>query len=189
MKILLLGDSHFARKEGKDRPHIEWSLEGKYPAWDVQNSSISGATSASLMQQLRKSELQNYDFVFIMLGSNDLATNQQTPLPEFSENVREILTCVSQVCLMEKICLIGPPPVDQSKQFYRTNRLVERYEQALKQVVLTCGSKFISLVEIFETSPIPVEILLEGSLDDGLHFGSQGYDLLAQAMIDTVNSM
>ncbi|HFI0256956.1 TPA: GDSL-type esterase/lipase family protein [Streptococcus suis] len=188
MKVLLLGDSHFVRKEGKNKPHIEWSLEVIHPSWTFQNVSISGATSGCLLKQLRKIELQSYDVVFVMVGSNDLATNQQISLPEFEENVKEILTYLNQSCLVEKICLIGPPPVDQDKQFYRTNRLVQSYEQRLRQIALEFGSDFISLVEVFESSQLPIEVLLEGSLDDGLHFGFQGYALLAQAMVDTVQS-
>lgn len=69
------------------------------------------------------------------------------------------------------------------KQAYRTNRLVAYYGQVVKKVVMQEGTRCLDTVSLFVDSGLPLADLLKGSLDDGLHFGSQAYDLLARGLV------
>lgn len=52
MHLLLLGDSLFARHEGRDVPHIEYSLGRLVPDVTITNWAVSGDNSFDLLRQL-----------------------------------------------------------------------------------------------------------------------------------------
>lgn len=184
MKIALLGDSLFARFEGRDEPHINFSLKQYIPELVIANIAESGDNSFDLLEKLAKWDFPKVDKVFVWIGTNDLATHKQIYLGEFQENMRLILSRLLTYYQANQILLMGPTPVDESKQLYRTNRLVGSYSKIVKKVATEVGCEFLSVQKLMETSPLSLSELLKGSMDDGLHFGSAGYELLAEKLVE-----
>lgn len=182
MKILLLGDSLFARHEGKDYPHINFSLKQHLPEITIFNNAISGANSFDLLELLKKQEFPQVNGIFIFIGANDLARHKQVFLGEYLENLRQIVKWLEEKESTAWICLLSPAPVDETKQIHRDNRLVDLYSEIVEQVAQETSCFFFSVKNLFLKSPYPLEQLLKGQMDDGLHFGSLAYDLLAKEM-------
>lgn len=183
MHLLLLGDSLFARHEGKDLPHIEYSLCQLVPELTITNWAVSGDNSFDLLRQLATKPLPAADLVLIFIGANDLAQHKQVFLGEYEENLKKIVAHLKQAYPAERICFLTPSPVDETKQAYRTNRLVAYYGQVVKKVAEQAGCHVFDTIALFEGSQLALPDLLRGSLDDGLHFGSSAYDLLARELV------
>lgn len=183
MHLLLLGDSLFARHEGKDLPHIEYSLRQLEPELTITNWAVSGDNSFDLLRHLATKPLPAADWVLVFIGANDLAQHKQVFLGEYEDNLKKIVAHLNQVFPAERICLMTPSPVDETKQAYRTNRLVTYYGQVVKKVAEQAGCQVLDTVALFEGSQLALPDLLRGSLDDGLHFGSSAYDLLAKELV------
>lgn len=185
MYFLLLGDSLFARHEGKELPHIEYSLRQLVPGMTITNWAVSGDNSFDLLKQLGSRALPTADCVLVFIGANDLAQHKQVFLGEYEDNLNKIVAHLKQVYPAERIVLLTPSPVDETKQAYRTNRLVTYYGQVVKKVAEQAGCQLLDTVSLFEGSGLPMSDLLKGSLDDGLHFGSQAYALLAKGIANS----
>lgn len=185
MHLLLLGDSLFARHEGKEMPHIEYSLRQLVPDMTITNWAVSGDNSFDLLRQLATKPLPAADLVLVFIGANDLAQHKQVFLGEYEDNLKKIVAHLKQVYPAERIVLLTPSPVDETKQAYRTNRLVTYYGQVVKKVAEQAGCQLLDTVSLFEGSGLLVSDLLRGSLDDGLHFGSLGYDVLTKGIVSS----
>lgn len=181
--ILLLGDSLFARKEGKKIPHINYTLKQKRKDLRITNRAVSGNNTFDLLALIHKEPPQPVDYIFVLIGANDLAQHKQVFLGEYQENLRKILEFLTPIVPAERIFLLAPPLVDETKQEYRTNRLVTYYTEVMQQVAEEYGCPFQSLKVQFEADGQPVDLLLKGVLDDGLHFGSLGYEVVADTML------
>lgn len=189
MHILLLGDSLFVRREGASRPMIEACLVEKLPDLLISNSAISGLSSQGLLDQLPNFlPARPVDKVFILIGSNDLVTTNRILEKDFAENLQQIIDGLLNTYQPEQIYLISPPPVDEDKQWYRHNGLVASYTAVMETIAEQWSCSFINLYQIFmnKSQEVPLELLLEGSMDDGLHFGQLGYELLASAIGHTL---
>lgn len=82
---------------------------------------------------------------------------------------------------------ISPPPIDESKQRYRTNRHIKQYIQVIKDTADHYQCHFINLYQVFIQTDTPLSDLMEGIMDDGLHFGLMGYQLLANAILTYID--
>ncbi|MBY5035558.1 hypothetical protein K6V78_11015 [Streptococcus gallolyticus] len=186
MKVLLLGDSLFARHEGKEIPHINHSLLARQADLQIDNRAVSGDNTFDLLNILQGQSSWSADYIFIIIGANDLAIHKQVFLGEYLENLRRIVEILRRQISANRICLISPPPVDEDLQAYRTNRLVAYYTEIMEQVASEEGVNFLSLRATFEKSGLTVKEILRGQINDGLHFGSLGYELLAEAMLNII---
>ena len=85
MRIILLGDSIFARKEGLDQPRINWTLKEKKPDLEIDNTAVSGINSGALLALLGDLALKRprADQLFLMVGVNDAASHKQVPLDQY----------------------------------------------------------------------------------------------------------
>lgn len=184
MKIVLLGDSLFARHEGQTEPHINFSLKQYLPDLVLTNLAESGDNSFDLLDKLENWDFPPADKVFVWIGTNDLATHKQVYLGEFQENMQQIVAQLLEHYQPSQLLLLGPTPVDEAKQLYRTNRLVGYYSEIVEKVAREVKCDFLSMQEVMATSLIPLPELLSGSMDDGLHFGSAGYELLAEKLVE-----
>ncbi|TCD46107.1 hypothetical protein D3X11_01165 [Streptococcus sp. X16XC17] len=186
MKILLLGDSLFARLEGKTIPHIDYSLRENLPNLSIENWAVSGDNSFNLLKHLSIKEIPSCDWVFVFIDANDLAQHKQVFLGEYLQNLTQIVEILLVYFPAQRICLMTPSPVDETKQVYRNHRLVEYYGGIVKQVAETYHTRLLDTVLTFSKSDKHLANLLRGSMDDGLHFGSAAYRLLARAMTDII---
>lgn len=186
MHLILLGDSLFARHEGKAEPHINFSLKQYLPDLVITNLAESGDNSIDLIAKLDNWDFPKADKVVVWIGTNDLAIHKQVYLGEFQENMRQIVSLLLEHYQPSQLLLLGPTPVDEAKQRYRTNRLVRYYSEIVEKVARESKCDFLSVQELMADSSIPLAGLLRGSMDDGLHFGSVGYELLAEKLVEYI---
>lgn len=189
MNIQLTGDSLMARFEGADQPMINQLLEEE-STHTFYNTAVSGNNTFDFLKRIEQDilSLNEIDKIFILLGANDLAIHKQIPLNQFSINLQEIITKLTFNYSLENIYFISPSPVDETKQKYRNNFLVEQYSQEIKRMCDANDCGFINLYQAFiKHSTLSISELTEGLQKDGIHFGLAGYHVLAQLILKVLN--
>ncbi|WP_226681431.1 GDSL-type esterase/lipase family protein [Sutcliffiella horikoshii] len=183
MKTLIcFGDSLTARHEGKDNPRLTEKLSFKLPTFRVLNAGISANTTKDALRRIEKDVLTHRpDLVTVLFGSNDAAVHKKVALNTYEENLLKI----TQLIGPDKTILITPPPVDEKLQPNRKNSELAKYADAVKRVSDGTGSYLIDFyTEMYNRQNY--KELLVGILNDGLHFGEAGYDILAKLINEKV---
>lgn len=183
MRVLLTGDSIIARREGLTMPRLNFNLQQKLPGIELTNTAVSGINSAAFFAEISELVLrqEKHDLLVILLGSNDLALHKQVPLKQFKQNMSLIAAAVICEYYPPRVILVSPPAVDENKQRVRNNKLVLAYAQAVEEVAKEYGFPFINLAQaMIATGDLPH--VCQGLKNDGLHFGQQGYNLLASLL-------
>lgn len=177
MKTLVcFGDSLTARYEGKDSPRLTEKLTSQLPNYHVINAGVSGHTTKDALGRIKKDVLAfNADLVTVLFGSNDAASHKKVALSTYKENMLKIVRLIGP----DKTILITPPPVDENLQPNRKNRELAKYADVVRYVAEETGSHFLDFYTDLFSRP-NYEKLLVGILNDGLHFGEAGYDILSQ---------
>ncbi|WP_281165640.1 GNAT family N-acetyltransferase [Liquorilactobacillus sicerae] len=193
MRILVTGDSLIARHEQLDQPMINYCLQQQLTRLEIVNTAISGSNSQDLLQNW-KTFFPNNEFsaVFLLIGTNDLALHKQIPLKKFQTNLLQIIKRLKHIYPTANLCLITPPAVDESKQKWRNNQLIAQYTEIMLQTATQNLIKSINLqAAMLAGGSFPA--ITKGILNDGLHFGLAGYQLLAnlikQQLLTTSSSL
>lgn len=183
MKILLTGDSIIARHEGLEEPRLNFELKKRLPDLKINNTAVSGINSGAFFARLGELVLTQpqCDNLVILLGTNDLATHKQVSLKQFRRNMELISSAVICEYWPEHVILISPPAVDENKQHVRTNDLVRKYSQAIQEVASEYRFHYLDLCQAMLEHGELSE-LCHGLKNDGLHFGKDGYELLADLL-------
>lgn len=192
MRILLTGDSLLARNEGLDRPlpRIDYELNKLRPRLKIANTAVSGYNSGDLLdhyqEMIGRFTPADFDFLVIMVGTNDLATNKQVPRQEFGAHIEQLcIQLKNQGWQAGQVCFLTPTPVDESYQRVRSNAMVASYSELLGKLVRRAGFRLIDSFRVFLHQPDCLEIL-HGTREDGLHFGGRGYQLLARLLVNAL---
>ena len=189
MRIHITGDSLAARFEGGDEPMLNHLLKQKIAGLEVTNTAVSGNNTRDVLERLNRDILSKPapDWFFLLIGANDLASHKQLPLVEFKKNLGEFLLAIQAAYPQANLCLISPPPVDESKQEYRRNQTIETYVSAMEEISVEFSCSLINLYQLFQEVDVALSVLMDGLAHDGLHFGKVGYDLLATAMLAVID--
>ena len=190
MHIHITGDSLEARFEGYEEPILNHLLKQKIADLQVTNTAVSGNNTRDLLARLETDILSQpaADDLFLLIGANDLATHKQVPLVEFKENLLELILQLRKKFPYTSLCLISPPPVDESKQQYRKNSIIEKYVKTMQTVSLDTDCAFLNLYQLFlNYTGEDLMTLMIGLENDGLHFGLIGYQILAVLSINKFN--
>lgn len=126
--------------------------------------------------------------VIILVGTNDLATHKQVPLRQFKKNLDLIASSIIWLYYPEKVIFITPPAVDENKQRVRSNRLVMEYSNIVKKVANEYKFSVIDLASKMQEN-ISFPEIFNGKKNDGLHFGVNGYKLLANLIVKKINQI
>lgn len=187
MKVLLTGDSIIARHEGLSEPRLNYELKKRISEIELMNTAVSGINSGAFFARLSELVLtkEKCDKIVILLGTNDLAIHKQVPIKQFKQNMELIASSIICLYWPENVILISPPAVDEQKQHVRNNELVAAYAQVVEEVANEYKFNYNDLYK---------EMLRQGNLaklcrgikNDGLHFGEQGYKLLADLIAKDV---
>lgn len=183
MKTLVcFGDSLTARHEGKDSPRLTEKLTYELPTFRVVNAGVSANTTKDALRRVEKDVLtRSPDLVTVLFGSNDAAVHKKVALNTYEENLLKIIQQIGP----EKAILITPPPVDEKLQPNRKNSELAKYADAVKRVSEKTGSYLIDFYTELYSKPNYKELLV-GILNDGLHFGEAGYDILANLITEKI---
>lgn len=183
MKILLTGDSIIARHEGPEEPRLNFELKKRWSNLKIINTAVSGINSGAFFARLSDLVLTQpqCDNLVILLGTNDLATHKQVPLKQFKRNMELISSAIICEYWSEHVILISPPAVDENKQHVRNNDLVKKYSRVIQEVANEYKFHYLDLCQAMLEKGNLTE-LCHGLKNDGLHFGKNGYELLADLL-------
>ncbi|MCZ8466901.1 SGNH/GDSL hydrolase family protein [Streptococcus uberis] len=186
MKIHVTGDSLMARYETAKQPMVNLILHQKDPLLRVQNSAISGNTTRDLLVRYKDIILdKDSDYLFVLVGTNDLASDRDISPEEFEKNLKTLIDIFETRYAHQRIHFLLPPPVDEAKQVKRTNERIDQYGGIIKRVCEEKGCRSLNLNQAFRDAVTPehsLEDILKGIKDDGLHFGQLGYQILAKTI-------
>ncbi|QOR64941.1 SGNH/GDSL hydrolase family protein [Cytobacillus suaedae] len=183
-RLVCFGDSITARNEGYSESMLTSKLSTQVKM-EIINAGVPGDNSCDAIRRIEKDVLSYQpDLVTVLFGANDAAFHKTVSLETYKQNMTDIVNLIGP----EKTILISPAPVDESKQFARSNEVLSTYANVVQQVANQTGSHYIDL---FKTmfSRVDYKEILKGELDDGLHFGEKGYDLLAEFINKKINEI
>lgn len=184
-RLVCFGDSITARKEGFRESMLTTKLTSQLRDMEIINSGIPGDNSSDALIRITEDVL-NYqpDIVTVLFGANDAAFHKTVPIDTYKRNLTEIANLIGP----QKTILISPAPVDESKQFVRSNKVLFTYAEVVHEIAIQTGSHFLDLYNIF-LSRVDYKDILKGELNDGLHFGEKGYDLLANLISSKIKQL
>lgn len=186
MKIHLTGDSLMARHEDADIPMVNIKLYDLDPSLKVTNSAISGNSTRDLLARYDDIIMDHQsEYLFVLVGTNDLATDRDVSPLEFEKNLNGLIDIFEIRFATHRIHFLLPPPVDEAKQIKRTNHRLTQYGQLIRKVCLEKDCPVLDLNQAFRdaaSADMPLEKILIGIKDDGLHFGQIGYEILAKTI-------
>ncbi|OFI48985.1 hypothetical protein BG261_04800 [Floricoccus tropicus] len=189
MKIQLTGDSLMARNEGLKEPAINETLKNRINGLEIVNTAVCGENSGALLERIDSEILavEKAQKIFIIIGTNDLATNKRVFADQYEENLQAIILRLIGKYDRNNIFFLSIPPIDEDKQRFRSNLLINEYNTVLKEVCLKNNCNYLLFNERlnrFETKEL--QDILEGSMDDGLHFGLKGYQIMADIIYEAL---
>lgn len=175
-----------ARHETADQAMVTVKLFDLDLSLDIYNSAISGNTTRDLLA--RYDDIISdpvSEYLFILVGTNDLSIDRDISIEEFEDNLNQLIAIFGTRYANKKIHFLLPPPVDENKQYKRSNQKIDAYGLIIEKVCLENGCKALNLNQAFRKAVSPtqsLEEILKGIKDDGLHFGEKGYEILAQTI-------
>lgn len=184
LKLLLTGDSIFARNEGYHEPAINHFLSQKLPQVKLINTAYPGLNTGGLCATINERifQAEKCDYLIILIGTNDLATHKQVPVDQFKANLQFLISSIIWLYYPNQVILVSPPAVDENKQHVRSNELVNKYGQVIEEVCQQYHLTFINLFQaMLKYGNLPS--LCHGLKNDGLHFGKNGYNLLSDLLV------
>ncbi|KHD45945.1 SGNH/GDSL hydrolase family protein [Streptococcus hongkongensis] len=186
MKIHVTGDSLMARLEDADIPMVNLKLYDLDPTLRVMNSAISGNSTRDLLARFEDIIMDNQsEYLFVLVGTNDLATDRDVSPQEFEKNLNQLIDIFATRFMTRRIHFLLPPPVDEAKQTKRSNQRLAQYGQLITKVCQEKACRALDLNQAFRdaaTDDMPLDRILIGIKDDGLHFGQKGYEILAKTI-------
>lgn len=172
--VLLLGDSHLAKLS---KPSVT-TLENLIGDVVVHNAAMGGADSADVARRAPLLAQISWDGVVISVGTNDLAPWKRVPVPDFTDNLRLVLTVFARA----RVVVLGPPPVDETLQVgscRRTADLVHVYAAAARQIADDLHATFLDIAALLNAG---VERGSPTHVTDGVHLSPASYDQLLPAL-------
>ncbi|WP_025727908.1 SGNH/GDSL hydrolase family protein [Atopobacter phocae] len=180
LTIINFGDSLTYRFENASSHLLTLKLKQMLPEINWINSGVNGNTILQAKERFERDVLSHHpDIVTFMFGSNDASMDRNVPVEAYRRTLNEMIEILGK----ERVILITPPPVDESKQMgKRTNERINWYRQVVLEIGREQKIPVIDLYNVFyEHSDFPN--ILKGKKDDGLHFGESGYNLYAASIV------
>lgn len=172
-RILLIGDSI---TEGFDTRKL-------LSEFNIVNKGISGNNSSDLLARLRPDVINhNPDFVFILIGTNDLA--QGFTDEEILKNIALILKTITNQLKVCKVFLTSILPTRNNEP--RPNRRINILNTHLKLLAEKLEGDYLDLNKMFcdEDGQLKSDFT-----EDGLHLNDKAYELWANYFRTYLNNL
>ncbi|EJS41727.1 iah1p [Saccharomyces arboricola H-6] len=205
-KFLIFGDSitEFAFnvrpiEDDKDQYALGAALVNEYTRkMDIVQRGFKGYTSrwaVKVLSEILKNE-SNIVMATIFFGANDacLAGPQRVPLPEFIDNISQMVSLMK----VHHICpiIVGPGLVDREKWdkakpeeiaigYVRTNENFAVYSDALAKLADEESLPFVDLNKAFREKG---DDSWRNLLTDGLHFSGEGYKIFHDELMKAIEA-
>jgi lysophospholipase L1-like esterase len=164
-KLVFIGDSL-----------TQWcNWEQRFPEHQVTNLGISGETVEGLLSRRERirTKIDDPDFIFLMTGINNIASEQYDILSPYREIVRNLTTWFKRSNVIVQSIL----PIDVT---WMDNQVIRDINQQLEQIARSLGAQYLDVYRLFVD---PQGRPLSGYLsDDGVHLAEKGYDAWTEAV-------
>ena len=143
--------------------------------------------------------------VTIFLGANDAVLpdvnpHQYVPLPEYKQNLIEMVAQIKEHDHKTRVLLISPPPVDPGRWTGSRARIRDapdrsventlKYRDACLEAGLASGTPVLDTWELFlGPDLICTPEKVKDILIDGLHLDSKGNRMLGEALLKTISKI
>jgi lysophospholipase L1-like esterase len=147
--------------------------EPRFPGYRVTNLGISGETVEGLLARRERirAQIDNPDFIFLMTGINNIATEQYDIIPAYREIVRNLTTWYKQSTIVVQSLL----PVDGK---WVSATVLQDINRQLKEIAREFNAEYLDVHGLFvDAKGIPKKGYLS---DDGVHLAEKGYDAWAR---------
>lgn len=181
-KIILFGDSLFnGYRNGHDTDLITTGIR-QLTQMDVQNRSLSGATTVEALDFLDRID-QDADLIVLEYGTNDAATDWGIKLEAYEKN----LNLLVEKLRPERLILLGPAAPDphnpEITQYYGSKHL-KAYNQVAKKCAQDHGIPFVNLVAAFAN----LQNISSYYLEDGQHLTDKGNKILIDVVVNAIKA-
>ena len=196
MRVLVFGDSitygawdtesGWVERIKKDAHRQTVESEGKNKL-QIINLGIGGDSSTKILKRMPDEIEARYSaswpFVFVItFGTNDERSIDgiiETPIEQFEENVRKIISHAKNHS--DKIVFVGIPPIGEQVVEFKgqeySDERVKEYEKKLKEIVEQSGVTFIPIRPVFEEAGME-----DLYTYDNIHPNNKGHELIAKAV-------
>lgn len=182
MKIAVFGDSISAEIIMKDK--IEACLEKMKLSGDVDLFAIPGEDTAAASKRLGEVVIAQADYYYIFFGANDAADHRQVSPEDFEANLKTFVSALgADFCTIITPSYVNEAAIAKNQIMTgRSNANIAPYVSAAKRVVTQTGANLIDLNRAMTTYPMADDLVIQ----DGVHFTSEGYDLVTSLIADDV---
>ena len=146
--------------------------ERRFPEHTVTNLGISGETVEGLLARRDRirAAIEKPDFIFLMTGINNIASEQYDIITPYREIVRNLTTWFKK----SKVVVQSILPVELT---WIDNNVIIDINGQLEQLAREYHADYLDIYNLFTDSKgNPKSGLLS---DDGVHLASKGYDVWA----------
>jgi lysophospholipase L1-like esterase len=147
--------------------------EQRFPGYQVTNLGISGETVEGMLARRERirTQIENPEFIFLMTGINNIASEQYDIIPPYREIVGNLTTWYKQSTLVVQSLL----PVDSR---WVSATVIQDINRQLKEIVREFNAEYLDVHRLFvDAQGIPKKGYLS---DDGVHLAEKGYDVWAR---------
>ncbi len=145
-----------------------WSdWQGRFPEYIVANLGISGETVEGLLARLEyiRSQVDNPDYIFIMSGINNIASELYQIVVPYREVVRNLTNWYKKSNVVVQSIL----PVDVQ---WISNNIIVTTNLNLEKIVVEFASRYLDIYSTFvDSNGNPKKGYLS---DDGVHLTNRG---------------
>lgn len=144
--------------------------EQRFPRYRVTNLGVSGETVEGLLARGERirAAIENPDYLFLMTGVNNIATEQYDIIPSYRELVRNLTTWYKK----SKVVVQSILPVELT---WIGNNVIKDANRRLERIALEYGAEYLDVYSLFvDPTGSPLSECLQ---DDGVHLSRQGYDV------------
>jgi lysophospholipase L1-like esterase len=147
--------------------------ERRFPGYQVSNLGISGETVEGLLARRERirTQIENPDFIFLMTGINNIATDQYDIIPPYREIVRNLTTWYKQATVVVQSLL----PVEFE---WISNNVIKEANRRIEEISREFSAEYLDVYRLFvDAEGTPLSGYLS---DDGVHLAGNGYDAWAK---------
>lgn len=159
-RTLFIGDSTGVGVGASDS---RFSLAGRYsadfPAWTVDNASVSGRKTAALIPVLKNLKTDSYQLVVIQIGGNDIV--RFSPLPELARDIETVLREADRVATMRVILItsgnVGNAPLLPRPLAFLWQHRTQKVRALFMAASEKTGARYVDLYQEKSTDPFAID--------------------------------
>ena len=160
----------------------QWcNWEQRLPGYTVTNLGISGETVEGLLARRERirARIDDPDFIFLMIGINNIASDQYDIIAPYREIVRNLTTWYKRSTVVVQSIL----PVDLE---WVSNTAIQDANRQLNAIAREYEAEYLDVFRLFvDAKGTPKNGFLS---DDGVHLAERGYDVWAKEVERFLNN-